>query len=340
MSELPRLLSFDFAEDVELLCFSPEGTLLALASYEHGKEVLILDVASGKEKARYRDLGGVLHLAFRSETELLILQQDGCLICPLKKRPRSLPRKQDLEGESSVSYNGSFSPDGNTLALGINKALLLIDVPTGRVRARMPTPTAGGYVRVTLFSADGRYLAFAAPGSDYSYISFVVVWDLRRQKAARLLKLDSEDVDDLAFHPENRLLAVVTNQGGSISVFGMEAGRDGGAARYDLAAPTFSSVRNLEYGMGWSEPVADYSASMSVIEHIRFSADGKALKVVGYGGQVARLNARSGRELARVGPPEGYDLQGTVVNDRGLAASVVRDRKAVLLWDVPRWSDR
>ena len=78
-----------------------------------------------------------------------------------------------------------------------------------------------------------------------------------------------------------------------------------------------------------------------MIKNLRFSADGRILKSVGYGGSAIRLYARSGRILSHTTPPDGYkDKVGvTAISDRGMAAGTVEDSQALLLWDVPRWGD-
>jgi WD40 repeat protein len=189
------------------------------------------------------------------------------------------------------------------------------------------------------FSPDGRYLAFATCATDYTYIAFILVWDRRQQKAVRLLKLDSDSVDALAFRADNRVLAVVMGHGGSISLYSLDAGPRLREHLEGLSPRTFSSQRDLLYGMSWSEPVAVHSPHVGMIQRLDFSADGKILKAVCYGGAAVRLYARSGRVLSRSGPPDGYKVQATAVSDRGTAAGRVEDSQALVLWEVPRWGD-
>jgi len=220
-SEGAKLLSIDYPGVIDLR-FSPRGDRLALAEGRgKGNAVLVVGAPAGKKVTRYSDLHGVRDIFFRSDEELFIAHGAECRLCDLRRNRHKVIHRGDMKEQSGPLYFGKLSPDGNTLALGANQALLLLDVARNRHPASLSTPTAG-YVCAAAFSPDGRYLAFATSPSDYTYISFILVWDRRQEKAVRLLKLDSESVDALAFRPDNRLLAVVMGHGGSISFYGLE----------------------------------------------------------------------------------------------------------------------
>jgi dipeptidyl aminopeptidase/acylaminoacyl peptidase len=335
------LLHVDYPGDINLLRFSPAGTRLAVASDRReagvGKVVVVLDIPSGKEVARHACPDGVQDVVFRSEDEWFLFHGFECLRCGPKTRPRRLTGERDLGDDPKYLTAGAAAPDGATLAVGTYGALLLADLRRGLVGRRIPAPVAG-YVYAAAFSPDGRYLAVSWAPSEYTYISFVLVWDRRQEKCVRLLKLDAENVGAPAFRPDNQMVAVVPGNGSRVSCFAMKADR---RREYldELSPRTFVSERNLLYGMAWSEPVAVHDSGTGMIQQLQFSADGKILQAVGYGGSAVRLYARGGRVLSHTKPPEGYAVGTTAVSERGLAAGVVKDSRAVLLWDLPRWGE-
>jgi WD40 repeat protein len=241
-------------------------------------------------------------------------------------RPRVL-WQADVAERGGV-YNGVLSPDGKTLAMGTDGGVTLLDVATKQVRRRLPTPLDGVALK-TAFSPDGRYLAADATSDDWRGFAFVVVWDVAQEKRIRLIKLEVRDIDALAFHPDNRMLAVAA---GSVELFDLG---DPPARRGTLDE---LSENTLRHGIGWTEPIASHFVGSGFYESLRFSANGRALKVICFGGDVVRLSPRSGRVLSRSRPPDGQEVWATAVSDQGLAAAAVKDSNSIVLWDVPRWA--
>ncbi len=329
---MEKLLNVDYPGEIDLLRFSPTGDRLALAAGRgQGKAVLVVETESGKEVARAADLRGVRDILFRSEKAVCIVHDAECRLWDLASERSRVIHKGSAE-------NGNLSPDGKSLALGTNGALLLLDLARPRTPYSVPTPVAG-WVSTSAFSPDGRYLALAAASNDYTFVTFVLVWDRQHEKPARLLKLDTEVVEALAFRPDNRLLAVVGRGDISIGLYRLDADRRRREYLDELSPRTFGSERNLLYGTAWSEPAATHSPRAGMIQSLHFSAHGRILKVVGYGGSAARLYARSGRVLNESRPPDGYPIQTTAVSSRGRAVGVVADSGSLLCWDVPHWRD-
>jgi WD40 repeat protein len=150
--------------------------------------------------------------------------------------------------EGVMHYSLAIAPDGKTLALGRSDQSCLVDVPTGRVRARLPgrpnevafTPdgktlvarsdstnglrlwdTATGTERLErppefgltpamVLSPDGRLLA-TADGINRA----VTLWDLAAGRPVRTLPLDvpGQYVRDVAFSPDGHTVSAATYLG-------------------------------------------------------------------------------------------------------------------------------
>jgi WD40 repeat protein len=297
----------------------------------------VVEVPSGKDVAHFEDLHGVADVVFRSEDELIILHGKECWLCGVTRKRRRVLWQGDQTKPGGYVSKGALSPDGKTLAVGVGGAVLLLDVARSRVRSRLPAPL-GGYVRAVAYSADGRYLAADSSRWDYSYFSFVVVWDVRQEKQVRLLKIDANDLATLAFRPDNQRLAV----GGwdcAILIFDMEEPRLRRGEMEDM------SERTLLYGVGWTEPVAVHEEAPHTAgfgagtRSLQFSPNGRILKVVSFSGDTVRVSSPSGRVLNHTRPPDGQKVLSATVSNHELAAGVVTESNAILLWDVPRWSD-
>jgi WD40 repeat protein len=334
------LLTIDYPGDIDLLRFSPAGTRLALAQdwrQEEGGELLVVvEIPSGKEVTRYADLQGVQDMLFRSEEELFIFHGFDCWLCSPGKKPR--PMLGEVDKQRGPTNTGALSPDGKTLAVGANE-LFLVDVARRRIRTRLATPTAG-YVSATAFSPDGRYLAVGSVSNEWPQISFVLVWDVQREERVALVKRDAKGFGALAFRPDNRLLAEVDGQGGTwIQLFCLDDQTLRRSDLDELCGRTFSSEYNLFFGTAWTEPVASLAPAGSMIQTLRFSADGRILKAVCYGGSAVRRYSPSGRVLSHSRPPEGDQFAATAVSSRGVAAGALQHSSSILFWDVPRWGN-
>jgi eukaryotic-like serine/threonine-protein kinase len=112
----------------------------------------------------------------------------------------------DLEAEQAVPFPGgsttvraaSWSPDGNTLAVGLKDGdVVVAGFPGGDGPTRIPFPPN---IRRLAYSPDGRFLAIAGGKS-------ARVWDVRSRAFATPELVHPAVVTTLAFHPEGRLLA-------------------------------------------------------------------------------------------------------------------------------------
>lgn len=197
---------------VYLTSFSPDGKLLATASYD--RTVRLWNVA---DRGRPKPLGAPLH-GHRSWVSSAVFSPDGRTLAsagddgtihlrdvtdPAHPRPLGEP----LTGHDGTIYLVAFSPDGRTLAsAGEDRTVRLWNVADPH-RAK-PLEVLRGHsapVRSVAFSPDGRTLASA--GDDDT----VRLWDVadpRRPRARRgVLRGHTDLVHSVAFSPDGKVLA-------------------------------------------------------------------------------------------------------------------------------------
>ncbi|MEV0615448.1 protein kinase [Nonomuraea sp. NPDC050404] len=169
------------------LAFDAGGRLLAVA----GDPVTVWEVAGGRQVAAI-DAGG--------DVPAVALSPDGRTLATA--RGRTLETWDVQEGRRIKAYEGAgdlamaFSPDGSTLAAGVN----LLNLRTGQVT---PLDLTGGAAPTALaFSPDGRRLAFGLEGGR------VLLVNVRERKPIGTIETGAAPVDELRFSPSNDLLAV------------------------------------------------------------------------------------------------------------------------------------
>jgi WD40 repeat protein/serine/threonine protein kinase len=155
------------------VAFSPDGTLLAVASNEG--TVLLLDASTG------RQLASLPGFSYGATIGSLVFSPDGALLACASIINRGEPKLRVWEVATrqerpAVEYPGmwvgslAFSPDGKTLAIsGATHVIILWDLATWQVAGRLQ----GHWNEVwpVAFSPDGKYLA--SGGKDKK----VRIWD-------------------------------------------------------------------------------------------------------------------------------------------------------------------
>ena len=186
-------------EDINEIAYSPNGTLLAVAS---DTSIRLYDTATYQEVA----------LLMEKPSTSVAFSPDGRTIASANDKEvrlwnvesRSLKRMLTLHSTRVGSV--AFSPDGRTIASGGRDGIRLWDANTGMPKHTLESERVFSLV----FSPDGRILA-----SGHRYAT-VRLWDLRRHTNKGTLWGTGEDggsVWCIAFSPDGSTLASGSRQG-------------------------------------------------------------------------------------------------------------------------------
>lgn len=104
----------------------------------------------------------------------------------------------------------ALSPDGRTAAataqMGMLTPLLLWDLPSGRLRARLEDP-AGRMLNNLLFSPDGKTLTANASGYPSESYNGFCVWDVASGQLRAATSVPGKVIGGWAFSPDGKILA-------------------------------------------------------------------------------------------------------------------------------------
>ncbi len=206
---------------VTSLAFSPDGTTLATGAID--APLKLWDATTGRERftlPHQRHLGVLKGLAFSPDGKLLAAAFANGY--PSSEKPNGEIDIWDLcarrtrfvlENRAGI-YAVAFSPDGRMLATGgrFDNQVTLWEVATGQRRTFLRPPEGVRLHCITLaFAPDGKTLA--ATGADVpdggtaKVRGGVVLWNIRAQREATVLKVP-DDVDcSLVFAPDGKRFA-------------------------------------------------------------------------------------------------------------------------------------
>ena len=207
------------------MAYSPDGNTLALG--KHDGAIKLIDAKSGRRVALLRGHGGSVDTVVFSPdgTKLAVGARGGDQSSRGTVKLWGFPPTA-LDVVAQRSFNTfhvqsgggihlAFSPDGQTLAVGSDEGVNLLDVDTGK---NIATPEKS-FSPAVAFSPDGRMLASNSPDATR-------LWDVSMRKTVMTLHTGEwSSGSAVAFSPDSKMLIAGTLSG-KIELWDIETARN------------------------------------------------------------------------------------------------------------------
>ena len=319
-----------------MLAFSPDGRTLTTGSYD---EIIHWDVATRARIATLQKSSpGTTSLAYTPDGSVLLTASSGDTIV-----------LRHLESGSAVRIPGFFylssmamSPDGATLAVGINRgAILQWHLAT---LTAVPLVPAGSYypARALAFMPGRNVLAFSKQSERFAKIR---LWDLAIRQEIVTLDSGQHFINSMTFSPDGKTLAsggwgddtvklweVATRQ----EIASLQGGHR--ETTHTLAfspdGNTFASGSRDRTAKLWDMATREVKATLrghrGGVAKVVFSPDGKTLASAS-GPEVKLWDAASGEEITSLSQRHGVS---SVVYSSDGTTMVVGSLRTITLWDM------
>jgi len=284
--------------DVKSLAFSPDGRLLASASWETNfilwdlEKRQALAILSGHKR-------WVNHLSFSPDGSLLAsASADKTIILWEVKEQKALAT---LRGHEAGVDSVAFSPDGKLLvSFSADKTIILWDVNEQKALTTLRGHEAE--ILHVAFSPDGKLLASAS--SDKT----VILWDVNERQALKTLHGHDGAVTHLAFSPNGKLLA---------------------------SASDASNNKIILWNLEKQEALATLHGHNEWVTHLAFSPDGSLLASSSYDKTVVLWDLPKQQVLTTLRGHKGWVLHLAFNPAGNLLASASNDQ-TIILWDLQK----
>jgi outer membrane protein assembly factor BamB len=290
------------------LAFSPNGTVLAFATWQG--LVKVLDLNTNKELTAPKPLNDwACSVAFSPDGALLV-SAGGSEFKPERNGGKTTGQIKlwdiaagkelgEFVGHTNKVFSAAFSPDGKTLATGsADQTVRLWDVATRRQRAVLEGHADA--IWCVAFSPDGKTVASASADRTAK------LWDADTGKERGTLKGHEDEVRTVAFSPDGKTLAT--------------GSADWTVRLWDLNTQKERAVLNRHRGG---------------VQSVAFTSDGNTLASGSLDETVKLWNVAGGTERATLrGHRSGISAIAFSPNNRTLASAGMDD--AVRLWDLDR----
>ncbi|HEY7309480.1 MAG TPA: sigma-70 family RNA polymerase sigma factor [Gemmataceae bacterium] len=305
-----------FGERSDAFAFLDDGKRILAG----GENLVVWDIASGKEVKRLPIKGGLRHLQRSPDGKLLAGEGDGGALLlldaatgaihkqldghedQLNERPKGAPPRR------GQILNVAFSPDGKALASVCvqDKRVFLWDTATGKPRRTLP---GHDRPRVAQFSPDGHLLAVG--GDD----CLIRLWDVATGRELRQFRGHVGGINGLAFSPDGLKLA---------------SGGDGSPPNTKSNESADSTVRLWDLKTGKCQPL---NGPERWVRAIAFSPDGKLLAAGGSGTSICLFDVATGKRRQRHIGHDGEIFCVALSPDGSTLASGGGDN-LIHLWDL------
>ncbi len=198
----------DHTKNITSVFFSPDGQALFSASWD-GK-VSMVNVADGKPIRTFagRDISDS---SVSADGKILVADDQGnnSLIIWDVESGKKLQTIKEIEQYSCEDLDMALSPDGQLIAAGLNDHSAKIwSVTSGAAQNTFEDlkPEGNGWYYIDCFTAnfspDGQSMLMAG-------LNIIGTWDVKKGALLNSAKIKSEQVIDLAFPPDEQMLASV-----------------------------------------------------------------------------------------------------------------------------------
>ena len=188
------------SESVNSISFSPDGEILASGGYDG---ILFWDITTGTIKQKFiTDPRRERTISFSPDGKTLAsagCPEDEILLWDITTG--TIKQKFTSHGFSfqTKPFSISFSPNGQTLAIGSSYSTCLWDISTGTVKREY-------FVGYALFSPDGKRLVGISRNSRSE--STLEVWDVLSGKLERMIRHHTTSFSRVSFSPDGQTLMV------------------------------------------------------------------------------------------------------------------------------------